>query len=321
MPIAADDSILKRETERQRQLQQEARKAAEQKKTQLRMLDAEESSARILSIPDIRSALIPLDESSEGAGWSKPFSLSKADLEPWLSFLRGYRQSRLFPDAGHNADGGNEAQLDILIQAFLELKRLDLKILLDPAVQINRPVEYFDAGAVSVKPSPGIGSNVNASQLAKAAAKGREMGNRLYDVLLGDGYANLIKAWEDVHQRKPTVNELHLLLSSGRTKPAPPPRPRAADTSEEVYRPSTLAAVKEAVQQMRMQQMQVQVQKQDQEPAQRAAVGETSGHAEGDPFSAPATEFGFIGRWKILLYLLPVAACCGALVVYWLTRF
>lgn len=313
MPVAADDDILKRETERQRHLQQEARKAVQEKKARPRTADAGDSSGRIRSIPDMRSALIPLDEKSEGVGWSKPFSLSKADLEPWLSFLRGYRQSRLFPDADRNADGQSESQLDIVIQAFLELKRLDPKVILEPAVQINRPVEYFDTVEASTTSPPGIGRDVNAGQLAKAAAKGREMGNRLYDALLGEGYINLTKAWEDAHQRKPTVNELHLLLSSGRAKPGPPPRPRAAEASDEMYRPNTLAAVKEAVLQMRAQ-------RQDREQVRHAA-GKTDDQVEGNPFSAPASKFEFASGWKILLYMLPVAACCGALAVYWLTRF
>ena len=249
MSAAVDNSILERETERQRHLQQEARKAVQEKKVQLRTVDIGDSSGWIRSLPDMRSALIPLDEKSEGSGWSKPFSLFKADLEPWLSFLYGYRQSRLFPDAARNADGENEPQLDIVIQAFLELKRFDPRVLLEPVVQINRPVEYFDAAEASTTSLPGIGSDVNARQLAKAAAKGREMGNRLYDALLGEGYVNLIRAWEDAHQRKPTVNELHLLLSNGRAKPGPPPRPRVVETSDKIYRPGTMAAVKEAVQQ------------------------------------------------------------------------
>ena len=314
MPVAADNSILERETERQRHLQQEARKAVQEKKSQLSsMADVDDSSGRIRSLPDMRAALIPLDEKSEGSDWSKPFSLIKADLEPWLSFLRGYRQSRLFPDAARDAGGENELQLDIVIQAFLELKRLDRKVLLEPAVQINRPIEYFDPVEASTTSQSGIGSDVNTSQLAKAVAKGREMGNRLYDALLGEGYANLIKAWEDAHQRKPTVNELHLLLSSGRAKPGSPPRQRLVETSEEIYRPDTLAAVKEAVRQM-------QRQKQDLEKARHTA-NDTDEQADGNPFSAPAAKFAFASGWKVLLYLLPVAACCGALVVYWLIRF
>src|SRR3982751_3011912 len=53
----------------------------------------------VRTIPDIRSALLPLDPSETGIEWSKAFSLPKADLEPWVSFLKGYQASSLFTAA------------------------------------------------------------------------------------------------------------------------------------------------------------------------------------------------------------------------------
>ncbi|MFC7514612.1 hypothetical protein ACFQUU_06310 [Herbaspirillum sp. GCM10030257] len=71
---------------------------------------------KVFRIPRMRSALIPLDEGKEGAEWSKPFSLLKADIEPLGSFFSGYRQSCLFMDGG-----GAEPQLDFTVRALLDL--------------------------------------------------------------------------------------------------------------------------------------------------------------------------------------------------------
>ncbi|MFC7514611.1 hypothetical protein ACFQUU_06305 [Herbaspirillum sp. GCM10030257] len=54
--------------------------------------------------------------------------------------------------------------------------------------------------------------NVHDKQLEQAVVRGREMGNALHDALMGEGHGNLIHAWTQKHKRKPTVQELHLLL-------------------------------------------------------------------------------------------------------------
>ena len=233
------DNALQWETERQNRLLQGA---AEQRKRQARLetvqrqqvpaarhegaaaIQLNEWVDKVNTIPDIRSALIPLDD--EG-GWSKPFSLAKADMEPWLSFFKGYRQSRLFLSyVAQDADNADAAGIDYPVRALLELKRADTRLITEPPVQINGQVEYFDTESA-------INAGYDASQframlrgavlthdkqLKFAEEKGRNMGDALHEALMGEGYANLIGAWEKVFKRKPGIDELHQMLTAGRVR-------------------------------------------------------------------------------------------------------
>ncbi|HYC43249.1 MAG TPA: hypothetical protein VEB70_09705 [Noviherbaspirillum sp.] len=235
------DNALQWETERQNRLLQSA---AEQKKKQMRLETVQRERApagtegtasvqlnewvdKVNAVPDIRSALIPLDDVD---AWSKPFSLAKADMEPWLSFFKGYRQSRLFmSQAAHEADNPDAATIDYPVRALLELKNADARIITEPPVQINGQVEYFDTDGT-------LNAGYDASQfraLLRAAVlthdrqlklaedKGRAMGDALYEALMGEGHSNLIGAWEKVFRRKPSIDELHQMLTSGRIRVSP----------------------------------------------------------------------------------------------------
>lgn len=192
---------------------------------------------KLQAIPALRSALIPLDETSSGESWSKPFSLIKADFEPWLSFYSGYRSSRLFLE--RPSRGEDTPVLDFAIRALIDLKRFDSRLIIEPLVQIDGPVEYFDAERA---PRPEQNQALSQSlaraseamhrgQLRRAVERGRQMGDELHEALLGDGLANLIRAWEKAHQRKPSVQELHIMLTNGRTNPLQPsPAPPANDS-------------------------------------------------------------------------------------------
>lgn len=176
----------------------------------------------LFRVPAMRSALIPLDEANEGAEWSKPFSLQKADMEPWLSFFKGYKQSRLFLEAR-----GEDLQLDFPVRALLGLKRAPHSIILEPPVQIDAQVEYQDfedelrttRDSARLAAMRKVAHTIHEKQLEQAILRGREMGDRLYDELMGKGYANLLSAWMRQHKRKPTVQELHQMLTTGRTMP------------------------------------------------------------------------------------------------------
>ncbi|HZW20627.1 hypothetical protein [Noviherbaspirillum sp.] len=262
------DNALQWETERQNRLLQSA---AEQRKKQTRLeavqrqqtpeakseaaasIRLDEWVDKVNAIPDIRSALVPLDDEE---GWSKPFSLAKADLEPWLSYFRGYRQSRLFlAHAVHDAASPDAASIDYPVRALLELRRADARIITEPPVQINGQVDYFDTEAVIAAGHEASefraslrGAILNHDkQLKLAEEKGREMGDALHEALMGEGHANLIGAWEKVFKRKPNIDELHQMLTSGRvrvsaekkqiiteTRPPVPEMPAAAP----VLRPS-----------------------------------------------------------------------------------
>lgn len=184
-----------------------------------------EGSDYLFRVPVMRSALIPLDEANEGADWSKPFSLQKADIEPWLSFFKGYKQSRLFLESR-----GDGLQLDFPVRALLDLKRVAHAIILEPPVQINAQVEYQDfedelrtmRDPVRLAAMSKVARAIHEKQLEQALLRGREMGDRLYDELMGDGHANLLGAWMKQHKRKPTVQELHQMLTTGRTTPERP---------------------------------------------------------------------------------------------------
>lgn len=275
------DDLLQQETERQRRLLEEARKAVEQEKARMRQggarrveptldkepamsasqqepivqVEAARSAAAevralpetefiipLRRIPDMRSALIPLDEGADGAIWSKPFSLPRADMEPWLSFLRGYRASALFPE---HVSAGSALRVDAAVQALFELKGIDIKAILEPAVQINGPVEYVDD--VPASAMNGSERSVHEGLLADAVKKGRAMGDQLYDALLGEGYINLVQAWEKVHGRKPSVSELHFMLTTGRVKPPVEIQPRQPEATESLYPAKAPSPVADAI--------------------------------------------------------------------------
>lgn len=188
---------------------------------------------KLQAVPAIRSGLIPLHDAEE-ASWSKPFSLVKADFEPWLSYYAGYRSSRLFLGKSSSA----QPELDYPVRAFLELKKLDRALIVEPPVQIDGPVEYFDASrAPRAAHDRGISESLaraaeamHRSQLRRAHERGRDMGNQLHDALLGDGLSNLIRAWEKAYGRKPSPHELHIMLTTGRTAPVKSPEPLVAPT-------------------------------------------------------------------------------------------
>lgn len=192
---------------------------------------------RLSHIPEMRSALMPLDASTQDEEWSKPFSLTRPGMEPWQSFYKGYRQSRLFREGAESVafDPSSGAPLDFAVLALLELRQADTKLILDPPVRINAPVRYAeleeDLRACRNEQEARFlierATQAHETQLRVAIGRGREMGNLLYDALMGEGHSNLIKAWEDAYQRKPTIEELHLMLTAGRTTPAAPKRPQA----------------------------------------------------------------------------------------------
>ncbi|HYD96843.1 MAG TPA: hypothetical protein VEC01_16050 [Noviherbaspirillum sp.] len=256
------DNALQWESERQNRIHQDA---LEQKKKQMRLeavrrdapaerapaappLPLEELIDKVYRIPDMRSALMPLDDDAET--WSKPFSLAKADMEPWLSFYKGYRQSRLFLEgAGAVAESGMPA-LDFPVQALLELRQVNVRLIVEPPVQINGQVEYLDVeGELANSNDP---AHVRAllrtavlahdQQLGVAVEKGRAMGDLLHDALLGEGHVHLIKAWERVYRRKPTVEELHRMLTTGRTQP-PVEKKAAANEIRQRPAPTTPPAI------------------------------------------------------------------------------
>lgn len=183
---------------------------------------------KVLRIPRIRSALVPLDEATEGDKWSRPLSLKKAEIEPFASFFRGYRRSRLFLEpvslrAGQ-VDGSEVLQLDFPVRALFELRGFDAKLIFDPPVQIDAQIEFHDLEEdlrdcrdhVRMRSLIEMAENMHDKQLDQAVVKGREMGDALHDALMGEGHVNLIRAWQRLHQRKPTVQELHLMLTTGR---------------------------------------------------------------------------------------------------------
>lgn len=263
------DSHLQAETERQNRIHQNV---LEQRKTQARVdstyadgghaeaapkdspIDLQEWIDKIHAIPEMRSALIHLDEEAHVEKWSKPFSLAKADMEPWLSFYKGYKQSRLFIEtsATKQSEGDGEAcpEPDFAVRALLQLKQADSRIIFEPPVRISGQVVYFDVeGELETSRDPArlkallrSAAKVHDAELRKAVEKGREMGNMLYDALMGEGHAHLINAWIEVFDRKPNIQELHLMLTTGRVKvleqktPAAAPKPQKAEDREPLTR-------------------------------------------------------------------------------------
>jgi len=179
---------------------------------------------KLQAVPAMRSALIPLEE-DEAEGWSKPFSLLKADFEPWTSYHAGYCSSRLF--LGSATGEAGRLELDYPLQALLALRKLDPALILEPLVQIEGPVEYFDAARASqahrdrslAESLARAAEAMHRNQLRRAREWGVDLGNRLHDALLGDGLSNLIRAWEKAHGRKPSPHELHIMLTTGRIDP------------------------------------------------------------------------------------------------------
>lgn len=365
--IAFPNDYLDRETERQQRLQQEARKALEQKKAQLRGVEthkrtmadeaplqrpqqppqsssaasprtaaatqeaASESIDRLRSIPEIRSALIPLDIAVEGDQWSKPFALSKADVEPWISYLQGYYASRLFPGGGQSG----QLKIDVAVQALLELKRADPRYILDPLVQINQPAEFLDLATelrncsdrVQAKALTTVANDVHEAQLVKAIEKGRELGDHLYHALVGEGFSNLIRAWERVYKRKPTVNELHLMLTNGSVRvmpdapsvPAPELRPRAEPERTLPPKPQFDPAPRAAPLEDRPQAKSVATVQAAPAPARAARVARVVDDSDDDDVATLFTKPPGLARWqKILLQLFHIALCGAAITAYFL---
>ncbi len=188
------------------------------------------------AIPAMRSALVPVDE-EEAAGWSKPFSLVKAQFEPWLSYYTGYCSSRLFI-RGARTETGHPA-IDFPVRALLNLRGIDPLLIIEPPVCIDGPVEYFDASrAPRARRDRGVDTSLaraadamHRGQLRRACERGQALGNQLHDALLGDGLANLIRAWEKAYRRKPNAHELHLMLTTGRTAPVWQSKPAAPSIS------------------------------------------------------------------------------------------
>ncbi|HJV74140.1 MAG TPA: hypothetical protein VJ654_07975 [Noviherbaspirillum sp.] len=210
---------------------------------------------RLRHIPDMRSALIPLDEATEERIWSKPFSLPKADIEPWLSYCKGYWQSKLFLETFSGlkpmTGDGFELPVDFAVRALLELKQLDINIILEPRVRIDGHVEYLELDdelrvchdSAQIKALVARANEGHDKLLRKAFEIGRQMGNRLYDALMGDGHVHLIAAWESVHGRKPTVEELHRMLTTGRIRELQREKDRAPEIQNESLLKENVAPV------------------------------------------------------------------------------
>jgi hypothetical protein len=357
--IAFPNDYLDRETQRQQRLQQEARKALEQKRAQLRgvqpprrtMADdpplqpsqqagpqvatvptaatvsenAGEAIDRLRSIPEIRSALIPVDIDVEGDQWSKPFLLSKADVEPWTSYLQGYYASRLFPGGSQSG----KLKIDDAVQALLELRGVDPRYILEPVVQINQPAEFLDLATelrscrdrVQAKALTTVANDVHEAQLVKAIEKGRELGDHLYHVLVGEGFSNLIRAWERVYKRKPTVNELHLMLTTGSVRvmpdaPSTPPpelRPRLAPERPPQAKPQAEPPIRIPVTEEKSQVKPAVA------PPVRSTFVSSVGDDDDTDVSALFSKPPGLARWqKILLQLLHIALCGAAITAYFL---
>lgn len=335
------DNSLQWETERQNRILQDA---VEQKKKRMSMENAQRGEPRahampaelptaleewvekVHRIPEMRSALIPFDEGADTEEWSKPFSLAKADMEPWLSFYRGYKQSRLFLEMSpaQSADPGRWPALDYAVRAILELKQVPPKIIAEPPVQINRQVEYFDLeGELQVNRDPTrvralliSAANVHDAELRKAVEQGRAMGNQLHDALLGEGHCNLINAWGRVFSRKPTIEELHLMLTTGRVKVSAERKPTAAASAPEL-RPTIVAPRSEAPAEASMPLMRQEppIPKAPPVRVEPAAIAKMVADTEPDDEEeeTAATPDPGNSKRKIAWHLVQAVACCAAL--------
>ncbi len=337
------DAPLQWETERQNRIHREA---VEQKKRQSRGDDARREPAvavaasralpadvvapthecadKVFHIPDMRSALMFVGDAAEGDEWSKPFSLFKADMQPWLSFLKGYNASRLFLEIASTGRGEaivrqDHSQIDFAVRALLALKQASVNIILEPPVQINSQVEYHDLEdelRVSRDPAQARAlvrraEAVHEKQLAQAVAKGRQMGNLLYDALMGEGHVNLIRAWEKVHQRKPTVEELHLMLTTGRVRLER--RAPAAIAQERPPQQPAIVARKEAALPKPPEALVAKEMPSSPQVAMadnRTTRTGTTAAPESEPVATHHR------RRKLLMYLFHVTLCSAALVAY-----
>lgn len=283
---------------------------------------------KVLRIPRIRSALIPLDDEGEGQIWSKPLSLKKADIEPFSSFFRGYCRSRLFIEPvslrGGQIDSSEALQLDFPVRALFELRGFDPRLIFDPPVQIDAQIEFHDLEEdlrdcrdhARMRLLIETAENMHDKQLEQAVIKGREMGDALHDALMGEGHVNLIRAWERAHQRKPTIQELHLMLTTGRInveqrQEAASSRPRPAPVAE--ARPAVAAPRKTTPVPPRTLSTQapaipIEVDMPGQEADALAAANEASSK-DGKASSSSRTR-------QILLYLLHAAVGTAALAAY-----
>lgn len=290
-------------------------------------------------VPEMRSALVPFDEGADEASWSKPFSLPKADMEPWLSYLNGYAQSRLFLDAASGVEPAstsrNESSIDFAVRALLELKGARANLILEPPVQINGPVEYFELEADLLECADPLqkanllkfAGEAHENLLRQAEEKGRNMGNHLYDALMGEGHANLIKAWEKVFERKPNVEELHLMLTTGRIKVVRRRRPMPLEASvppaEPVIAPVPESRVVPSAQSERRVARTPLPQPATMDFAAAGRVGEKSpepGLVAARRPAAPEQPEGASGR-KLLLYVFHAAVGFAALAAYGMWMF
>lgn len=328
------DNALQWETERQNRLHQSA---VEQKKKQMRQDSArreapspaagargvpialEEWLEKVNRIPDMRSALIPLEDHDDAEAWSKPFSLAKADMEPWLSYYKGYMESRLFLSSPGARDAV-DAMLDYPVRALLELKQAGTNLITEPPVQINGQVEYFDIESdLRANPDPARAmavlksvADIHDAQLTKAVEKGRELGNLLHEALMGEGHANLIHAWTKVYQRKPNVEELHLMLTTGRVKVSVARLPQAVETKERAPRTGAGAFTARTVAEKPQEAVAPKVQ--PKEPSSRPETDVPGRTADPVAISTAEPQPEQSGnRRKILLHLVQAAICCAAL--------
>lgn len=348
------DSALQWESERQNRLHQQA---LDLKKKQARddgpadHAPAPSAAAgpvpgwpdKVSRVPDMRSALIPLDESTEGSDWSKPFALTKADIEPWTSFLAGYNQSRLFLQPASAAASTaaalaqDPARIDFAVRALFALKRIPARLIVEPPVQINRQVEYHDLES-ELRASQGrlrpdtvlkLALELHQKQLAKAVEKGRQLGDDLYEAMMGEGYCNLVAAWVRAYGRKPSVEELHGMLSTGRVKPfartaAPAPEQRTVPAAPQAETPQQAPVSVQAAQPLPRAAVVTGTDDDDEDDDESAATVTLGGAA-----SASASRKGAPGQAaakprqsrRILWYLLHAAATASsaaAVAFFWL---
>lgn len=276
---------------------------------------------RLRHIPDMRSALIPLDEVTAELTWSKPFSLPKADMEPWLSYCKGYWQSKLFletfRDLKPTAGEKSELSVDFAVRALLELKQLDINIILEPRVRIDGHVEYLELdeelraadNSAQIKALIKRANEGHEKLLGKALEIGRRMGNCLYDALMGDGHIHLITAWEGVHGRKPTVEELHRMLTTGRIREMQREKTRVPEIQNEPLPEKSVVPIMPEADCHENLSLKSQPQAADQRPA-------VNDEEESVVPVRALKEEGVNRKRKILFHVFHVTAVCAVLVAY-----
>ena len=277
----------------------------------------------VRTIPDIRSALLPLNQSETGIEWSKAFSLPKADLEPWVSFLNGYQASSLFTAATRpvHTDPSSQQpalQLQFEVQAILELRGLAAQLILEPPVQISSPAEYLDLIAeleacrdqVHATELAKICNEVHASRLEQAVEKGREMGDRLYHALLGPDFINLAREWEKRYQRKPSVDEMYCMLTRGCVKVVAAKRPAPTERRAPQHQPTAGAPARQIVADRPRETIEAKA-----APAQ-FNTDMTNRKAESVARQIAEETCKSNRKRKILLHLFHFAVCCAALATH-----